>query len=67
MCKFLCLNTIFSLGSSPITIDFQSLYLSKIFITALPKISYPFDLFSLPTKIINFFLFLRLTFFLSVD
>ena len=33
-----CTKLYFSLGSSPITIDFQFLYLFKILIIALPKI-----------------------------
>ena len=49
---------IFSLFSSPITIAFQFLCLSKTFLMDLTNISYPLALFSLPTNVINFcFLF----------
>ena len=61
--KFLCLKVIFSLGSSPITIDFQSLYLFSILIIASPNKSYPLALFSLPINEINFFFFEKLIFF----
>ena len=37
--NLLWLNVIFSLGSSPITIAFQSGYFSSILITAFPKMS----------------------------
>ena len=37
--KFLCLKNSFSLGSSPITIAFQLLYLFNILIMVLPNIS----------------------------
>ena len=59
-CKFLCLKKNFCLGSSPITILDQSLYLSKIFKIALPKISYPFEELSLPTNEIIFFFFSKI-------
>ena len=53
-----CLNSIFSLSSSPITIAFQFLLSFKTSITADPNTSYPFALFSFPTKVIIFsFLF----------
>ena len=56
--KFLCSKECFSLGSSPITMDFQSGYLFKIFNIVLPKTSYPFALLSFPIKEIILFLFL---------
>ena len=37
--RFLCLNTCFSLGSSPITIDFQFGYSLRIFRIAPPNMS----------------------------
>ena len=43
-------KTKFFLGSSPITILFQSLYLFNILIIAAPKTSYPLEEFNLPTK-----------------
>ena len=54
-----CLKIIFSRSSSPITIAFQFLYLFNISIIALPNISYPFALLSLPIKEIIFFFFLK--------
>ena len=57
--KLLCSKYIFSLGSSPITYAFQFLYLSKIFIIVLPKISKPLAEFNFPIKVIIFFLILH--------
>ena len=65
--KFLCLKKYFSLGSSPITVAFQLLCLSKILIIVLPKISNPFDLLSRPTKIILFCLSFKEIFTLLID
>ena len=65
--KFLCLKKSFSLGSSPITYPLQSLNSFKIFIIALPKISKPFALFSLPINEIIFFFFEKFIFTLFVD
>ena len=67
MLKFLCSKKCFSLGSSPITVAFQLLYLSKILIIVFPKISNPFDLLSRPTKIILFCLLLKEILILLVD
>ena len=61
------LKKIFSLGSSPITIADQFLKSFNMGIIAFPKISYPFAEFSLPTKVIIFFLFFKLIFFGSID
>ena len=58
--RFSCLKSIFSLGSSPMTIAFQSLYLSNILRIASPKRSYPFAEFNFPTKDINFFFFCKI-------
>ena len=62
-----CLKCNFSLGSSPITIDFHSGYLFRILITALPNKSYPLAVFNFPIKQIIFFFFLILTLSLFVD
>ena len=65
--KFLCSKKCFSLGSSPIIIAFQFLYLSKILTIECPKISNPLALLSLPIKEIIFSFFLKFIFFLSTD
>ena len=52
---------------SPITLAFHDGYLLRILIIALPNISYPFALLSLPTKEIKFCLYLKLIFFLLID
>jgi len=65
--KFLCLKIIFSLGSSPYTIDFQSGYLFNILIIAFPNMSYPLALFNFPTNVIIFCFLLKFTLTLFVD
>ena len=62
MSNLLCLKINFSLSSSPITIAFHSLCLFNTSIIVEPNTSYPFALFSLPTNVIIFSLFLNLTF-----
>ena len=49
-----CLKKYFSLGSSPIIIDLQFLYLFKILIIAVANLSKPFAKLSFPEKIIIF-------------
>ena len=65
--RFLCLKINFSLGSSPITIAFQFLYLSKILVIASPNRSYPFAVFNFPINDIIFSFFLKLIFVDGAD
>ena len=62
-----CSIIIFSLGSSPITKEFHSGYLSRIFVITSPNKSYPLALFNFPTNIIVFSFWPIFTLTLLVD
>ena len=63
--SLLCLKEYFSLGSSPITMEFQFLYFFKILVIAEANLSKPLAAFNLPEKIIVF-CFLGNLFILSI-